>query len=103
MRRGSEISKWIRVKDKVPEHDQVVLAYGYELDNDDDHCIIKARFSRPDRRRKGWFDSGEFEDIPDVYAFGEKITHWMPLPDPPETVVAGSGVDGYEPIRGVVK
>lgn len=33
----------------------------------------------------GWYETNEYEDI--HWRIGHEVTHWMPLPDPPEGAV----------------
>ena len=51
---------WISLKERKPENDQAVLVWWPNAE--DDHQVLKARFCRPDKRRKGFFDTFEFED-----------------------------------------
>jgi Protein of unknown function (DUF551) len=75
------MSEWISVKERLPEHNQIVLAWCIVLDYEG---VIKARFERYDKRRRGSFDSSEFEEYPEILHPGQEITHWMPLPEPPK-------------------
>ena len=63
--------KWISVKDRLPENDQFVIAF-----NQEDYYLDIY----------GWFgdhyDVGFMSDVLRDYAF--KVTHWIPLPDPPK-------------------
>lgn len=60
----SKQPKWISVKDRLPDSGSDVLAFA------EDHCIYTALFDGI------WWLSG---DAPSY-----KVTHWMPLPEPPE-------------------
>lgn len=66
------MAEWISVKERLPEEDIVVILT--------DHIDVGT----------GWFNGKEwrtpFADI-DEY----RITHWMPLPEPPKE---GGGEDG---------
>lgn len=73
---------WIDLKERPPEHDQVVFVWWPNAE--DDHCCFKARFYRPDRRTKGHFDTAEFEDSAWIL-MNKEVTHWMPLPTAPKT------------------
>lgn len=52
------MAEWIPVKERLPDKGQYVLAYSA----DDDYMTVEARHN---------FDAFQ-------------ITHWMPLPEPPE-------------------
>ena len=59
--------KWISVKKMFPKHKQVVLAYV-------DPCVEIVQWNEADELWEadaGWFKL-------------DSVTHWMPLPEPPE-------------------
>jgi len=58
------MNEWISVKDRLPEEDILVLVF-----------IPYWRKISTDRLGKDGCWRG---------AFGEAITHWMPLPEPPQ-------------------
>ena len=68
------LGKWISVKDRLPDSDDgVVLAIA---EYDDGWCTVLAWRSE----KTGWAsDDPLFQD-------GMDVTHWMPLPEPPEEV-----------------
>ena len=55
-------NEWISVNDRLPDNPDPVLTFS----NDIDGCLYRIMSPR--------FISG----------FPEKVTHWMPLPEPPE-------------------
>ena len=59
--------EWIKVKDRLPEFNEEVLAYT------PDGAIWMADYDPED---DGWKTT-------DNYQLLEDVTHWMPLPDPP--------------------
>lgn len=67
-----EMPKWIDVKERLPERDDYYL------------CAVRDDFVYPFVVIK-YFCNGEF-DITDWYKenCGRKVTHWMPLPEPPK-------------------
>ena len=79
-------NKWISVKDKLPEL-TMESKYGFGLQSipvlcidskgRHDECFLENEFEDPD---KTWFclTDGSFETI-------NNVTHWMPLPEPPES------------------
>ena len=76
--------EWISVKDKLPEDGQDVLVYHADdfhitvgcFDSDNVHFYIESDGS------KFYTDSGWETEIP--WAPKGNVTHWMPLPLPPE-------------------
>ena len=64
---GFNMDKWIKVSDKLPNSGELVLAYHtYDDPFHSDQHIIISHFEHQDY----WMDG--------------TITHWMPLPAPPE-------------------
>lgn len=63
------MSEWISVKDRLPENGKIVLAYSKEKGVTFTHRL--------------WFHQ---TDRPFVieYEGMVKVTHWMPLPEPPK-------------------
>jgi len=72
------MSEWISVDDKLPPYGDPVIIFGsgvvqnvtYMLDGWDD---------TPD-----WFEPFHFDHGDDNKVRWDKITHWMPLPEPPK-------------------
>lgn len=65
------IGEWISVKDRLPEDGQEILIYVTVPGNMPIQvatCI--------DGDGELWLDSG--------YSFGDDVTHWMELPEPPK-------------------
>lgn len=75
--------KAIAVTEELPVHDQEVLAFFPKLLGGESRWM-KARFSRDDKRTKGYFDTAEFEDNPMILQPGKHITHWMKMPAAPK-------------------
>ena len=92
---------WINIKDKLPLAGVMVIAYGKskydkpiiirafytptftieECDDDSDwldYDEVLDRYCLPG----GWYESNEFEET--HWKVDIKITHWMPLPEPPK-------------------
>ena len=70
------MSEWISIRDKLPEKDLHVWCFCFE-----DHQQ-QARYTDS----KDWGEEGmshHFRNLWDSYVI---VTHWMPLPDPPEIV-----------------
>lgn len=63
--------EWIDVKDRLPKDVTPVLAYGECCDGC--YNIDIAEIEGGD-----WWESGTGEDL------WYKVTHWMPLPEPPQ-------------------
>lgn len=71
------MSEWISVKDRLPEDGQKVLAFG----GGERRYYCVAKFF------KHFNDGGDFWHLgakDRKYSPGYKITHWMPLPEPPK-------------------
>lgn len=68
--------KWISVKDKLPAPDELVLVYNK------DEGVFRARRDHYDDQYPSWQCDpiGSYAGDGCVY----DITHWMPLPEPPE-------------------
>lgn len=72
--------EWISVKDRLPEYkgagdEQIVIVTGLEIGR---RYVYYARAH----------DYGEKKDPNEIFSVGGwsdmNVTHWMPLPDPPE-------------------
>ena len=87
------MSEWISVKDRLPECDgivyengikgsKLVLVYGVNTEGEKTYGI--ARYLT-DPQDKDW---NEWDGIMNGWdeAIYSKITHWMPLPEPPQEV-----------------
>ena len=70
------MSKWISVKERLPEEKQRVIVRCERIGTS-----------------VGWILWGEW--MTDIGPSAGKITHWMPLPDPPK--------EGFETDRGARK
>jgi hypothetical protein len=66
-----ETQRWIPVEERLPELDEYVITYNQE----DAHVQVYANFGES-------FGVGFYEDI---LAQALPVTHWMPLPEPPES------------------
>ena len=92
---------WISVDERLPEDGDIVLVYWYNV-----HCCERDNFSVM-RFRKGrtseelkqadffrscdqWGNNKRPYDWSDPHGplslFGQDVTHWMPLPEPPKEV-----------------
>ncbi len=71
-----QLPRWIPVEERLPEYDARVLAFDMRAKNK--YIGIWTREKDPDDGNDCWFDSAGW-----WYAFDE-ISHWMPLPEPPE-------------------
>lgn len=72
-----EPPQWIRVEDRLPDDASDVLAY-YDYGG-----IGLVKFVN--YYKDCWYDS-VFNDLVDDFRNPGRITHWMPLPEPPEEV-----------------
>lgn len=64
---------WISVKDRLPNPGEFVLIYTAH----DPDCSEFTQFEVASHNKYGWVAQGDYNPIPEV-------THWMPLPEPPE-------------------
>jgi uncharacterized protein DUF551 len=66
--------EWIKVEDRLPEFEGLALVFGDNI----------GMLVRPYNCFHNCWDD---EDGDDYYcdALGGKITHWMPLPEPPKS------------------
>lgn len=69
---------WISVKDRLPEEGLEVLIFGKILNDFSKVLGVRARFQGD----QSWKYTWESEDI-HIYT-QDDVTHWMPLPKPPE-------------------
>jgi hypothetical protein len=72
--RLQSLTQWVPVTERLPENNDPVLAYGKSVYHDDVPAYYAARYNK---------HLDEFS-IPGIG--GLSITHWMPLPLPPEGV-----------------
>jgi len=67
------MSKWISVEDRLPEKGAVVLAFGTR-------SATTGQFQGIGSRPWFWYWKGNTI---------KRVTHWMPLPEPPEHGTSG--------------
>lgn len=86
------MSEWISVNDDLPKEDEVVLAAVKKKSfNSEEYVYMPATYESGERSEerlvgKGWYEEryyGYYDDIYDRKILDE-VTHWMPLPNPPE-------------------
>jgi hypothetical protein len=69
---GVTVQEWISVKDRLPDEDEDVLAFGYY------HETFQTLICHYRSDFKGqWFTSVAGQQV-------YEVTHWMPLPQPPK-------------------
>lgn len=89
---------WIPCSERLPESDEVwgkyIVVYRYCCRNiwDDISETASVTVANYCHEQKVWsMDGGEvinaLLDSEDAKAFASRITHWMPLPEPPEEVL----------------
>ena len=90
--------EWISVKDKLPKINIYVLVYASDF-----HSSMKKTYCDDSIRIANLDEYDEWQDLDDDY-WGCKmnVTHWMPLPEPPQDLTretpknAGSAKQGDE-------
>lgn len=88
------MNDWISVKDRLPEEGQVVLLYVLNPCGDNDIFIGHWKYRRGFGEKQATFEwrantpmqSGSYviDENGTLYLEPRKVTHWMPLPEPPE-------------------
>lgn len=72
------MSEWINVKDRLPEEGVPVLTNQiHDYCNNDGYYEICVDILVKGEKRNKWLRTD---------GFGRKVTHWMPLPEPPTEV-----------------
>ena len=71
-------SGWISVKERLPEEDVAVLTYGQVLNNPPEVIGVRRRYNGDQEWKHTWESEDGF-----IYR-EDDVTHWMPLPKPPE-------------------
>lgn len=104
-----QLPRWIPVTERLPENAEAVLVRGYAVNSPKYKATFKGRWiaahsmladdfgadSDMDLEydeaedeyyvREGWFERIEnWDDYTDIAVCDFTITHWMPLPEPPE-------------------
>jgi hypothetical protein len=69
---------WISVKDRLPEEDVAVLVYGQILNDPPDIIGVRRRYNGDQEWKHTWESEDGF-----IYR-EDDVTHWTPLPKPPE-------------------
>jgi len=70
--------QWISVKDRLPEEDLPVLVYGQVLNDPAETLGVRRRYNGDQEWKHTWESEDGF-----IYR-EDDVTHWMPLPKPPE-------------------
>ena len=75
------MAEWIDVNERLPERDgETVLCYVKNSSTDGETCVV-GRI----QQRKHWFLQTCNIGIATFPNHYWKVTHWMPLPEPPRT------------------
>lgn len=77
--------KWISVKDRLPDDEQWVMAYGsMEYPKDPDIFIRSCKYYSQTPKNKDYIRAEECWAIEIdglcCYGYMDNVTHWMPLP-----------------------
>ena len=70
--------RWISVEERLPEDDANVLVYA--IGNNENSCIAMTSYTHNLHgfHIEGWRSPWQY------FFYEHKITHWMPLPEPPK-------------------
>ena len=82
--------EWISVKDRLPEFEEKCLAYYFPKSPVMEGRIIGIlrRIDAPDKKMlRGLTDANQF-------TMAAEVTHWMPLPEPPNSDIEGKDNGG---------
>lgn len=79
----TKATRWIPVEERLPvDGQQVLMAYRFPDDNTCatwPHIVQEVRMSTAD------FLNGDFTEVDDAVRYTrQSVSHWMPLPEPPE-------------------
>lgn len=69
--------EWISVKDRLPEDEQRVIAYCQKVKK---YFVGFAERSHYSDKVHWWHEGAKGG----LYSATSKVTHWMPLPEPPK-------------------
>ena len=74
----SQVPKWISVEERLPEDDVAVLVYA--IGNNENSCVAMTSYTHHmyGYNIEGWRSPWQY------FFYERKITHWMPLPEPPK-------------------
>ena len=74
----AQVPKWISVEERLPEDDVDVLVYA--VGNNEISCVAMTSYTHHMHgyNIEGWRSPWQY------FFYERKITHWMPLPEPPE-------------------
>ena len=70
--------EWISIEDRLPQYGCPVLIVGNGVTQDVTY-ILDGADDTPD-----WFEPYFFEHDDECKVWWNKVTHWMPLPEPPK-------------------
>ena len=74
----ARVPKWISVEDRLPEFNVYVLVYAVGKDDKKEITITSYTNSMYGLGITGWIAPWQY------FSYNYKITHWMPLPEPPK-------------------
>ena len=81
--KNQEPTKWISVKDRLPDSDGELVLVSQNNNQHGDFKVLVLWYDLQCEMFRGW------DDRQDTYprdVFGEynRVTHWQPLPEPPK-------------------
>ena len=80
--KGAE--KWIPVTERLPEYPCIIVDA-----NRNPPCVASGIITITDKKHGTWCIDGKYHSMfykeqGDLLCYGNRITHWMPLPEPPK-------------------
>ena len=101
---------WVETKDRMPKSGEPVLVFVQGVYGNKTrrlracyaakYTLVQSELANDDNAdydegtdehycAEGWYETNEFEEV--HWRIDGEVTHWMPLPEPPNAVLTGAG------------